>query len=164
MNEEPEYDTDGMDKQRQALEDMSQALLDKLNAMVREQDSRAQAFAQHTHSLSALPGAPELLQTPPLPELPKVQMPQMPQTPPVGEAAGSAQAERRAQVGGKVADRVPPLVRKVAQPVADTPPHRRTPQPAPARPVKKKDKEGSINVGTLVFAGFILFALLRSCN
>lgn len=49
---EPE---DRLASQRQALEEMSQQLLAKLNEMVKEQEVRAREFAERVHSVSSLP-------------------------------------------------------------------------------------------------------------
>ena len=48
-DERPECE-DRLAAQREALEEMSQQLLDKLNVMVEEQEARAQEFAQRVHS------------------------------------------------------------------------------------------------------------------
>ncbi len=45
--------------QRQALDEMSRQLVERLNDMVQEQHERASRFAAMQHSLSPLPGLPE---------------------------------------------------------------------------------------------------------
>ena len=50
----PEFE-DLLSSQRRALEEMSQHLLDKLNVMVVEQETRAKEFAQRVQSVSPLP-------------------------------------------------------------------------------------------------------------
>lgn len=77
MNQYPEIDAPHGDEvstepQRLALEAMSRDLVNKLNAMVAEQEQRAYEFAQHQHSLSSLPS-----QT-----LPEITMPTLPETAP----------------------------------------------------------------------------------
>ncbi len=66
--------------QRQALDEMSRQLVEKLNEMVREQNERARRFATQQHSLSPLPGQMEQPVTPqptaessPLPQPPAPQ-------------------------------------------------------------------------------------------
>ena len=51
----PHGDEVSTEPQRQALEAMSRDLVNKLNAMVAEQEQRAQEFARQQHSLSSLP-------------------------------------------------------------------------------------------------------------
>lgn len=149
MNDEEINELQGVDSQREALEEMSQALLDKLNAMVVEQEARAQEFAARSHSLSSLPQQPSP-QSIPMPE---------PEPQPVQEPP--AAASRSSSV------KVPPLVRQVQQAVESLPPHRRrasSPAPKSPRPAKPKAEEGGINVGALVLIGVVLFIFLRSCN
>ncbi len=51
--------------QRQALDDMSRQLVERLNDMVREQNERAERFAATQHSLSHLPGQQQEAAEPP---------------------------------------------------------------------------------------------------
>ncbi len=73
--------------QRQALDEMSRQLMERLNIMVEEQHERARAFAATQHSLSHLPGqtnsSPELPPPPaPLPtNVPGFSLPQVPASP-----------------------------------------------------------------------------------
>lgn len=161
-------ESSGMEPQRKALEDMSQALLQKLNAMVAEQEGRAQEFAARVHSLSAQPQGsvlPELQQI--APELPSVPEPEMPVlTPHAAEVAEEgAAAPSRAAV--KAAS-VPPLVRQMKAAVESVPPHRRREeqQRTPARPNPKGKAKGEekISVVTLCIIGWVLFLVLRSCS
>lgn len=52
---QPEEFEDLLSSQRKALEEMSQHLLDKLDVMVVEQETRAKEFAQRVQSVSSLP-------------------------------------------------------------------------------------------------------------
>ncbi len=62
-NEEQQMPDVSTEPQRQALDEMSRQLVEKLNDMVREQHERARRFAATQHSLSPLPG----VQAPPPP-------------------------------------------------------------------------------------------------
>ncbi len=48
------------ESQRQALDEMSRQLVERLNDMVREQNERAERFAATQHSLSPLPELPDI--------------------------------------------------------------------------------------------------------
>lgn len=51
---------DGLASQRRTLNELSQALTDKLQTMVRQQEERAQEFARRVQSVSSLPQQPDL--------------------------------------------------------------------------------------------------------
>lgn len=156
-------DFEGTEPQRKALEEMSQALLDKLGVMVAEQEARAREFALGTHSLSALPQQVELPEIrAKLPELAQKVAPEVVQM--VQETVqAKAAAAAAAQVPEAKAVQAPPLVRQMAPPVQDTPPHRRA--PAAPRPVRKVEKEeSSIGVSFLAIIAFCIFVLFRSCS
>ncbi len=68
--------------QRQALDEMSRQLVERLNEMVQEQNERARLFAATQHSLSPLPKLPQAEQpSPPEPE-PVTQTTRRPDIPP----------------------------------------------------------------------------------
>lgn len=148
--------------QRRALEEMSQALLGKLEAMVAQQEKRAQDFADTTHSLSSLPGA-VATQIP----VPQVAMPEIPQ--PVMPKASDMQAKVAAPATAashtyeSKASKAPPLVRE--SPAAKPPPARPKPEPV-RRPVARKapEAEGNTGAGLLVTVGVVIFFLLRGCS
>ncbi len=64
--EEQEMPHVSTESQRQALDEMSRQLVEKLNDMVREQHERARRFAATQHSLSPLPELTPLPQETPL--------------------------------------------------------------------------------------------------
>ena len=72
----PHGDEVSTEPQRLALEAMSRDLVNKLNAMVAEQEQRAQEFARQQHSLSSLP-----TQT-----LPEISIPTLPEVNPTAVA------------------------------------------------------------------------------
>lgn len=145
MSELEAVDTEA---QRAELEAMSQALLDRLNTMVAEQEQRAAEFADRTHSLSALPAEinlPQVESTLHAPEpLPAVRpLPQERKLPP-------PPAARRVDP--------PPTARREEKPAA------RQPQRHPAAPAKKKEEGSSIGVGGLGVVLVVIYALLRACS
>ncbi len=132
------------ESQRLALEAMSAQLVHKLNAMIREQEERAHAFAAQHHSTLpvpqtisiSLPSAPQEEKRPAIPDKPSIPVPppvaQRPQTPTTPFIA-------------------PAPVKK----------HARQPQ----KKIEKKTQEDSnIGIGMIIFALVGLFILLRSCT
>ncbi len=67
-----EHETVSTEPQRQALDAMSHQLVENLNAMIREQNERAQRFAATQHSVSARPAQPPIqdIEPPPPPPPP----------------------------------------------------------------------------------------------
>lgn len=126
------------DMQRRALEEMSQHLLNELNAMVEQQERRAREFAARTHSLSSLPQ-----------EIPSV----------VTSAA-------TAVVDGVLKRRVsspPPLVMEQASPVEETYTFSRRLQTASSE--EKTPKEQSkFGFWPMIFVWILIILAIRACS
>lgn len=144
-----------VEPQRQALEDMSQQLLVRLNRMVQEQEQRASEFATRTHSLSSLPGDIELPKPPTLPEV-------APQA-----AATAAQTQKKSVAP-------PPGVRRDSQSPAPSAPARESTysqRPAPRRSVDSyqnkrdgKDEEKGIPLWITIGGWGLVVLLMRACS
>ena len=154
---------DRTEPQRKALEEMSRQLLERLNTMVMEQESRAHDFAQRSHSLSPLPGeqqpmnfdVPEVTIRMSPPELQADPLPSEPDEQP-----------RPAEAPRQVASAVPPLVRKketAREAAREAAPQRRPAYRPTPRPVASENKEES-GMGWLIGVGALLFFLLRACS
>lgn len=156
----PHGDEVSTEPQRRALEAMSQDLVDKLNAMVAEQERRAHEFARQQHSLSALPTQtlPEL--NAPIPTaLPQVQ-PQ--QQPPAGI---KARMNQPAITNGPA---LPPTPQATARhhtthdyqwdTGSDEP--KRYKMPTIIREPEQDKKEGTIGAGTISIIIFIIIVLI----
>lgn len=159
MADDEQVDLDRTEPQRRALEEMSQALLERLNVMVREQEERAQDFAQRTHSLSALPEVPVP------PEVPYERVEAEPEVK-YEQVAAEPEVREPRKKAAHAAVQVPPLVRKMVAPEKEKPAYR---EPAPAAPrrvvqPKKKEEEGSVGAGVIVTIIGVLIVLLRSCG
>ncbi len=170
--------------QKQALEAMSNELVQKLNAMVAEQERRAHDFAAQQHSLSSLPTytMPEVT-APQLPEVPVPAEPQptsyrpeaptpQPQQPtyqaPLPPGAG---ARRKAAPPAPNLPQVPPPADSNKPPqtyfntnswgTLPTPPRK---APTIIRDTQSEQKEGSIGAGTIATILIIIFILiLQGC-
>lgn len=139
--------------QRRALEEMSQALTDKLHAMVAEQEQRIRDFAAQHQSQSPLPWMPEETAPQEIPApapLPQQAVPSR-QAGLIGRTSPSITNGPRLDTGA--ASR--------REPVRTSPP-----QPVPRQPVPpKKEKESTIGAGMMGFFIFLLaIFLLRTCN
>ncbi len=174
----PHGDEVTTEPQRQALEAMSQDLINKLSAMVAEQERRAHEFAQQQHSLSALP-----IQTLPeisAPVLPEVNAPEidvaMPQLPPTPRVEPSRYEQPPAPTGMKA--RMAPAPPKVPS-SQGLPPIPRSKEskkyswdtgninkmPTVIRDPNTAKNDGSIGAGTISFIIFIIFAIiLHGCD
>lgn len=149
MNTEQEDELDGMDQQRRALEEMSQNLLDKLNAMVKEQEQRAREFAERTHSLSSLP------------EAYREQMPSLRDVEPLVRNVREGVTEKVR----KDLPEVPPLVRRAVQMEKPAKVVQRAVKTVmEGRSAPKPAKDDSKNVGCFIIAVFVLFVIIRSCS
>lgn len=141
--------------QRAALEEMSQALLAGLNAMVAEQERRAAEFAARTHSLSALPEQAPLPQVEPAAPLPQVEPAVAPAEPAVARPAA-----RRVQPppGAKPEPTPPPKQQWTSAP----------PKPRRVEPSHRfgaGDEKSSVGSGWVVFVIFAIYIIIRFfCN
>lgn len=174
----PHGDEVTTEPQRQALEAMSQDLINKLSAMVAEQERRAHEFAQQQHSLSSLPI--QMLPEISAPEFPEVRVPEieaaMPQLPPSPPEEPAQQVQQLPPKRGMKA--------RMGQGCPMEPPHVLPPLPQSAKPKKYSwdtgdfnkmptvirdpktvKNEGSIGAGTISFIIFIIFAIvLHGCD
>lgn len=135
----PEVSTEA---QRQALDAMSEELVQKLNRMIEEQDARVREFAVQNPSLSSLPATPDPI------VLPQRELPQVPQKPVVAKPAALP-----------------------AEPVPVERPIPNPPVPAPSRPKPKRlrqvapnQEEKSSNIGSWVFFIVVVLIILRACT
>lgn len=135
----PEVSTEA---QRQALDAMSEELVQKLNRMIEEQDARVREFAVQNPSLSSLPATPDPI------VLPQRELPQVPQKPVVAKPAALP-----------------------AEPVPVERPIPNPPVPAPSRPKPKRQRqvapnqeEKSSNIGSWVFFIVVVLIILRACT
>lgn len=162
----------GAERQRRELELMSQQLLERLNAMVVEQERRAAEFAAGTHSLSHLPVKPQLS---PQAAAPEVVSPEYtwPAPEPQNEATEQVyeeQAYEEAQYEEAVYEEPePPKARSVAPPPTK---RRETPEPRPyvpfrggvKKPELKQEESSPINSSVIVIVIVVFIFLLRVCK
>ncbi len=146
--------------QRQALDEMSRQLVERLNDMVREQRARVERFAATQHSLSSLPGLPELPEAPPLLPEPEEALPPHPE------------AETSAQPRAAKAKRISIPLPRAARPKK---PQNFDAVPAPERPSwldrlphasNKEGRQEESGCGTIpTLVAIIIFIILaRSCS
>lgn len=136
--------------QRLALEQMTEQLIAKLNKMVEEQEKRAREFAQHRHSLSALPTTARLPEKPHCP------------TPPAPPITAPAYTQPERIIKPQI---VPPPAHIPHQQSA----HQQTDKKQ-LPPLRKQssshqtqqESEG-ISAGTIIFVLAIIFVLLKGC-
>lgn len=174
----PHGDEVSTEPQRLALEAMSRDLVEKLNAMVAEQEQRARDFAAHQHSLSSLPAqmTPELtrIEMPEAPSIPEIQ----PETPTatrgVKARMGAQQVppQQQAQKASPSAAKLPPVPAQKPQtqqtewhPYSQTE-RNNSPYKMPTIIREPKDKkEGTIGAGTIsVIIFIILIILMHGCE
>ena len=130
----PEVSTEA---QRQALDAMSEELVQKLNRMIEEQDARVKEFAVQNPSLSSLPATPD-----------PIVLPQVPQKPVVAKPAA------------RPAEPVP-----VERPIQNPPvPAPSRPKPKRQRQVAPNQEEKSSNIGSWVFFIVVVLIILRACT
>ena len=149
----PEIPEVSTEAQRQALDAMSEELVQKLNRMIEEQDARVKAFAVQNPSLSSLPVTPDPIVLPQVPQ-------QQPQKPSVPKPAAITTEQVLDEYDRQWAKE------KREQPL-QTPP-----VPAPSRPKPKRqrqvapnqDEKQSPNIGSWVFFIVIVLIILRACT
>ncbi len=133
----------GTEAQRQALEEMSNELVRKLNLMIQEQEQRAREFAATHHSTLPTPAAPVL---------------NIPAPEPVAKAP--APATVYAPVSPP-----PPVTRREQQtsPKREQPTRCSAPSPG-AKKTKPQEEEGNIGMGIVIFSLVGIIMLIRSCT
>ena len=155
--EVPEVSTEA---QRQALDTMSEELVQKLNRMIEEQDARVKEFAVQNPSLSSLPATPEPIalprqaapKQPAHPQLPSVPKPSSAVTPTVEEKLDEYDRQWAREKREQTAQ--PPPVPAVTRP---KPKRQRQISPNP------EEKQGP-NIGSWVFFIVVVLIILRACT
>ncbi len=147
--------------QRLALDEMSRQLVDKLNAMVHEQNERAEQFAATQHSLSALPTNPDVPAVPTL-ELPELAIPELARTSATAHHPAALPKKQKKHVS------VPPRPTQrfeATEPSALPPP---LPKPwgkvMPRKPKAGKKEEEGIGSGAIITIIVIVLILMRACS
>lgn len=129
--------------QRQALEEMSNELVRKLNLMIQEQEQRAREFAATHHSTLPTPAAPVL---------------NIPAPEPVAKAPAPATVYAPAPPP-------PPVSRREQQPSPKREQPTRCSAPSPrAKKTKPQEEEGNIGMGIVIFSLVGIIMLIRSCT
>ena len=129
--------------QRQALEEMSNELVRKLNLMIQEQEQRAREFAATHHSTLPTPAAPVL---------------NIPAPVPVAKAPAPATVYAPAPPP-------PPVTRREQQPSPKREQPTRCSAPSPgAKKTKPQEEEGNIGMGIVIFSLVGIIMLIRSCT
>ena len=129
--------------QRQALEEMSNELVRKLNLMIQEQEQRAREFAATHHSTLPTPAAPVL---------------NIPAPEPVAKAPAPARVYAPASPP-------PPVTRREQQPSPKREQPTRCSAPSPgAKKTKPQEDEGNIGMGIVIFSLVGIIMLIRSCT
>ena len=151
--ENPEVSTEA---QRQALDAMSEELVQKLNRMIEEQDARVKAFAVQNPSLSSLPVTPDPIVLPQVPP----QAPPQQQKPSVPKPAALTTEQVLDEYDRRWAQE------KREQPLQDPPvPPLSRPKPKRQRQVApNQDEKQSPNIGSWVFFIVIVLIILRACT
>ena len=144
--------------QRLALEAMSAQLVHKLNAMISEQEERVRIFSEQHHSTLPVPQVPK-------PELVS-QIPQQSEQEPQPVVHSSFYtAPARAQVTPP-----PPATRKPANNnwqldyPAPTNTEKKPQRIGPKKNTAKKEEEGNIGIGMIIFSLVGIIMLLRACT
>lgn len=129
--------------QRQALEEMSNELVRKLNLMIQEQEQRAREFAATHHSTLPTPAAPVL---------------NIPAPEPVAKAPAPATVYAPAPPP-------PPVSRREQHPSPKREQPTRCSAPSPgAKKTKPQEEEGNIGMGIVIFSLVGIIMLIRSCT
>lgn len=142
-DERPECE-DRLAAQREALEEMSQQLLDKLNVMVEEQEARAQEFAQRVHSSYQLSEQGEW-RTPT--SAPKGKIPPAPTQ---GREVSQTLPPRRESVASKLREKTTSLSRSTKAWLEN----------GMEIPSEKSDNKGCLFFAIVIFIIYIIFQFL----
>ena len=158
-----EHEEVSTEAQRQALDAMSRQLVENLNAMIREQNERAERFAATQHSVSALPGQAGLPEIKPLDLPDPAPLPTMPPPPaqatpkPRHQAQSPSPAQAKAQ-----AKKLPP---RPTQPLDNGEPQTLPQRPRIKMPTGKGQQEQQgCGATSVIVAIVIVLMLLRACG
>ncbi len=130
-------DTVSTAPQRRALEEMSRHLLDELNTMVQQQETRAREFAARTHSLSHLPQG-------------------------AAETAAAPKPQRRNPTA--TGPTIPPLTTERPTPPSDYTRAPSRPRPRVAPQPENAGGEKKLGFWFMIIVWLVIFFLLRACN
>ncbi len=193
MSDFPENDTPhtpevSTEAARQALDAMSEELLQKLNHMIEEQDARVQEFAVQNPSLSSLPVTPKPIELPtralqeskPAPATVRVPQPRtapqpksqpQPRTaplPPTFPPKDEPQADISPQEAVEEFERRWKQIQNERKQQHDRnqeePPVPPARFPKPSLPVKTAKPKKESSIGTWVFFIVVLIILMRACS
>ena len=162
MPDTPDIPEVSTEAQRQALDAMSEELVQKLNRMIEEQDARVKEFAVQNPSLSSLPATPDPIalprqavpQQPAQPQLPSVPKPSSAVTPTVEEKLDEYDRQWAREKREQPAQPQPPPVPAVTRP---KPKRQRQISPNP------EEKQGP-NIGSWIFFIVVVLIILRACT
>lgn len=153
ITEVPEVSTEA---QRQALDTMSEELVQKLNRMIEEQDARVKEFAVQNPSLSSLPVTPDPIVLP----HPAMQ-PQQPSVPKPAAIAAEQLPEEYQRPQAKERRVGMPEKPRQTPPVPDL----NRPKPKRQRQVAPNQEEKqSSGIGSWIFFIVVVLIILRSCT
>lgn len=160
----PHGDEVTTEPQRLALEAMSHDLVVKLNAMVAEQERRAQEFAAQQHSLSSIPN----LNIPQFPSAPQQHQPNLPEVPQQNNSTAYQQEQGYPQTitNGPNLPRKKYTQARPSQQWDDPWKETKTPKmPTVIRDPENENKQSSIGAGTIATIIFVIFALvMHGCD
>lgn len=162
MPDTPEIPEVSTEAQRQALDAMSEELVQKLNRMIEEQDARVKEFAVQNPSLSSLPATPEPIALPRQAAPKQPAQPQLPSVPKPPAAVTSTVEEKLDEYDRQWARE------KREQPAQPQPP----PVPAVTRPKPKRQRQISPNpeekqgpnIGSWISFIVVVLIILRACT
>lgn len=153
ITEVPEVSTEA---QRQALDTMSEELVQKLNRMIEEQDARVKEFAVQNPSLSSLPVTPDPIVLP----HPAMQ-PQQPSVPKPAATAAEQLPEEYQRPQAKERRVEMPEKPRQTPPV----PELKRPKPKRQRQVAPNQEEKqSSGIGSWIFFIVVVLIILRACT
>ncbi len=158
----PEVSTE---PQRQALDEMSHQLVERLNDMVREQHERARRFAATQHSLSPLPGIPGAELTPEI-QASQHKTPQapQPQTAKPRQAAPPPPKKKQSPLPPLPFTRQEEAQEEQREPLWQHPRQEHNSASFPTPIEKKKGEENGCGTGTIITLIIIVLIIIRACS
>ena len=156
----PEVSTEA---QRQALDAMSEELVQKLNRMIEEQDARVREFAVQNPSLSALPATPGPITLPHQDQPHKPAQPKMPGVPkPAAVTTEQALDELDCQWAQ---EKCVQTQGRGHQPLQAPPvPAASRPKPKRRQIAPNQEEKQSPNIGSWIFLVVVVLIILRACT
>ena len=156
----PEIPEVSTEAQRQALDAMSEELVQKLNRMIEEQDARVKEFAVQNPSLSSLPATPDPIALPRQAAPKQPAQPQLPSVPKPSSAVTPTVEEKLDEYDRQWAREK----REQTAPPQPVPAFNRT-KPKRQRQISPnpEEKQGP-NIGSWVFFIVVVLIILRACT